>query len=129
MAVGALLLAQSLPRLAGPLAGALVDQPELRRLMIACDLGGAVVFGLLALLPPLGITLALAADVVATALQVPNPPARSTMIANLVEPAKVGTAYAIENTTFNLQVAIGPSDRRRAGRRRRRRRRPRDRCL
>ncbi len=30
------------------------------------------------------------------------------MIANLVEPAEVGTAYAIENTTFNLQVAIGP---------------------
>ena len=106
VAVGALLLAQSLPRLAGPLAGALVDRTELRRLMIACDLGGAVVFGLLALLPPLGITLALAAA--ATALQAPYSPARSTMIANLVEPAEVGTAYAIENTTFNLQVAIGP---------------------
>jgi predicted MFS family arabinose efflux permease len=41
-------------------------------------------------------------------LQAPYSPARSTMIANLVEPGEVDTAYAIENTAFNLQVAIGP---------------------
>jgi MFS family permease len=106
VAVGALLLAQALPRLLGPLAGALVDRTELRRLMVACDLGGAALFGLLALLPPLGVILALTA--LTTLLQAPYSPARSTMIAALVEPDEVATAYAIENTAFNLQVAIGP---------------------
>ncbi len=106
VAVGALLLAQSLPRLLGPVAGALVDRTELRRLMIVCDVGGAILFGLLALLPPLGLILALAA--LTTLLQAPYSPARSTMIAALVQPEEVATAYAIENTAFNLQVAVGP---------------------
>ena len=105
-AVGTLLLAQALPRLLGPFAGALSDRTDLRRLMVACDIGGALVFGLLALLPPFAIIVLLAAA--GTALQAPYSPARSTFIASLVAQDETATAYAIENTAFNLQVAIGP---------------------
>ncbi len=105
-AVGTLLLAQALPRLLGPFAGALSDRADLRKLMVACDIGGAVVFGVLALLPPFGVILVLAA--LGTALQAPYSPARSTFIAALVSQDETATAYAIENTAFNLQVAIGP---------------------
>ena len=106
VAVGALLLAQTLPRLLGPLAGALVDRADLRRLMSLCDAGGAVCFALLALLPPFAVILVLSA--IANALQALYSPARSTFIAELVEPDELPVAYAIENSAFNLQVAIGP---------------------
>jgi MFS family permease len=44
----------------------------------------------------------------ANLLQAAYSPARSTMIAGLVDHDEVPTAYALENTAFNLQVAIGP---------------------
>ena len=106
VAVGALLLAETLPRLFGSLAGALVDRTDLRRLMIRCDMVSAAAFVLLALLPPFAIILALGA--IASALQAMYSPARSTLLPELVDPDELPTAYAIENTAFNLQVAIGP---------------------
>ena len=42
VAVGLLLLAETLPRLLGPLAGTLADRAEGGRFMILCDLGQAV---------------------------------------------------------------------------------------
>ncbi len=105
-AVGTLFLAQALPRLLGPFAGALSDRTDLRKLMVACDVGGALVFGALALLPPFWLIVLLAA--LGTALQAPYSPARSTFIASLVAQDETATAYAIENTAFNLQVAVGP---------------------
>jgi MFS family permease len=106
VAVGALLLAETLPRLFGPLAGALVDRADLRRLMVGCDAGAAAAFVLLALLPPFAAILALGAT--ASALQAMYSPARSSLLAELVEPAELPTAYAIENSAFNVQVSIGP---------------------
>ena len=58
-AVGLLLVAQSLPRFLGPLAGALADRTEQRRLMVAMDLGQAAAFAVLAVtLPPMPVTVA-----------------------------------------------------------------------
>jgi hypothetical protein len=45
VAVSALLLAGTLPTLLGPLAGALVDRVEQRRLMVAAQAGQAVLYG------------------------------------------------------------------------------------
>jgi Na+/proline symporter len=60
VAVGTLLLASSLPRFLGPLAGVLVDRVEQRGLMIACDLGQVVVFSAVAWFsPPFPILLGL----------------------------------------------------------------------
>ena len=106
VAVGALLLAETVPRLLGPLAGAVVDRSDLRRLMVGCDLAQAVLFGILVLLPPFAAILAIAA--IANLLLAAYSPARGTLIADIVEPGELATAYAVENTTFNLQVAVGP---------------------
>src|SRR5688572_719813 len=60
VAVSLLLLAATIPRLLGPLAGALADQVEQRRLMVACDLGQAALYAAIAaLLPPFPVLLAL----------------------------------------------------------------------
>lgn len=52
VAVAALLLAQTLPRLLGPFAGAVVDRVERRSVMVSCDLGQAAVFALIAIARP-----------------------------------------------------------------------------
>ena len=60
-AVGALLLASSVPRF-GPLAGVVADRVEQRRLMIVCDLGNAAIFATIAgARPSFGMLLALVA--------------------------------------------------------------------
>jgi MFS family permease len=74
VAVGALLLAQTVPRLLGPLAGALADRSDLRRLMVGADTGGAAIFALLALLPPFGLILA--GGALASVMQAAYSPAR-----------------------------------------------------
>ena len=59
---------------------------------------------------PCSATAALAPMLAAlsTALQAPYSPARTTFVSALVAQEETGTAYAIENTTFNLQVVVGP---------------------
>jgi MFS family permease len=52
VAVGLLLLVETLPRLFGPFAGALADRAYRRRFMILCDLGQAVLIGSVALTLP-----------------------------------------------------------------------------
>jgi MFS family permease len=62
LAVALLLMAQSVPRLAAPVAGAVADRVELRRFMISLDIAQAGVFALIAMwLPPLSILLVLVA--------------------------------------------------------------------
>jgi len=106
IAVAALLVAETLPRLLGPLAGSLVDRLELRRLLIGCDTGQAVIYAILALLPPFGAILALAAG--STLLQAGYSPARGTSLPPLVGEENLLTANALTNTALNLQIAIGP---------------------
>ena len=50
--VGIMLVARALPQALGPLAGALSDRVDARRLMIFCDLGQAAAVGAIALLLP-----------------------------------------------------------------------------
>ncbi len=58
-AVGAVLLAAGLPKVLGPVAGALADRVDQRRLMIACDLTQAVLFAALAAwVPPFAVLVA-----------------------------------------------------------------------
>lgn len=59
-AVGGLLLAESLPMLLSTHAGAISDRFEARRLLIGCQVGQGVVFGLITIwLPPYWVLLAL----------------------------------------------------------------------
>jgi MFS family permease len=106
-AVAALLVAQTLPQLLGPLAGTLVDRAEQRRVLRTCETGRAVVVAVIALtLPPLPVLVALVAinATLATTLR----PAGRSAIPALVEPGDLGAANATLATGANLGLALGP---------------------
>jgi MFS family permease len=105
-AVGALLLASSLPRLLGPFAGVVADRVEQRALMVLCDLGNAAIFAAIgAFRPTFGALLALvaASSVLDTLF---NPAGRSS-VPSLVEEGQLLQANAWMGTSLNLQVALG----------------------
>ena len=107
-AVGTLLLVWFLPRLLGPLAGAIVDRAEQRTVMVACDLGQAAVFGAIAwLAPSFPVLLGLVA--IAGALETLFAPAGRSAVPALVRPEQLLQANAWMGTTLNLQVALGPA--------------------
>jgi MFS family permease len=107
-AVGAVLLAVALPRFLGPIAGALADRLDQRRLMAVCETGQAVVFALLAvLLPPLPVLVVfvLVSGCFATAFV----PAGRSAVPALVPAEGLGRANALLGTAFNIQLAVGPT--------------------
>jgi MFS family permease len=106
IAVGALVLALNLPRLVGPLTGAIADRVELRRALILCDLGQSACFALLATLPPFGPMLALAG--VTALLQTAYGPARTAAMPALVEEDELLAANATLGIAFNLYIVVGP---------------------
>jgi MFS family permease len=107
VAVGALLLAQSLPRLLGPLAGTLADRLPARRLMVGCDLGQAAIYALIAWLS-LALPVLLALVSAATFLQTLFQPAGAAALPRLVDEGDLLAANARFGSAFNLQVAVGP---------------------
>jgi MFS family permease len=107
LAVGALLLAQSLPRLFGPLAGTLADRLPARRLMVGCDLGQAAIYALIALWAP-SLPILLVLVTASAGLQTLFQPAGAAALPRLVDEADLLAANARFGSAFNLQVAIGP---------------------
>lgn len=106
-AVGALLLAQALPHLVGPIAGVVADRTDQRRLMIGCDLGRMAVFAVAAwLLPALPGLLALIG--IASVLDTVFAPAGRSAVPVLVDEEDLLSANAWLGTALNMQVAIGP---------------------
>lgn len=105
--VGALLLAMSLPKFLGPIAGAIVDRVEQRSVMVACDVGQAGIFAAIAwLAPSFPVLLALVA--VAGTLETLFAPAGRSAVPVLVRPEQLLRANAWMGTTLNIQVALGP---------------------
>jgi MFS family permease len=106
IAVAAIVVALTIPRLFGPVAGALADRWDLRRLMVGCDLGQAALYGVIALLPPFGAVIALTAT--ATLLTTVYSPARPALVPRLVERDELMSANSLIGTAFNMQIAAGP---------------------
>jgi MFS family permease len=105
--VGALLLATSIPRFLGPLAGVVVDRVEQRSLMVVCDLGQAAIFGTIAwLAPSFPVLLGLVA--LAAALDTLFAPAGRSALPALVRPEQLMRANAFIGMSLNIQVAAGP---------------------
>lgn len=108
VAVSALLLAVTLPTLLGPLAGALADRVEQRRLMLGAQAGQAVLYGAMAaVLPPFPVLLALvaAASLLATVFA----PAGRSVVPALVAPGELVRANAWMGMALTLQGTIGPA--------------------
>jgi MFS family permease len=107
-AVSLVLLAVALPRFLGPVAGALADRLDQRRLMAVCELGQAAVFAVLAVfLPPLPVLLAfvLVGGSFATAFV----PAGRSAVPALVPEHALGRANALLGMAINIQLAVGPT--------------------
>lgn len=107
-AVSLVLLAIALPRFLGPVAGALADRFDQRRLMAVCETGQAAVFAVLAVfLPPLPVLLALV--LVSGGFATAFVPAGLGAVPSLVREEDLGRANALLSTAFNIQVAVGPT--------------------
>lgn len=106
-AVGALLLATSIPRFLGPVAGAIVDRVEQRSLMVACDLGQAAIFGTIAWLQP-SFPVLLALVALAAVFDTLFAPAGRSALPALVRPEQLMRANAWIGMSLNIQVAAGP---------------------
>lgn len=107
-AVAVVLLAGTVPRLLGPVGGALADRMGRRSLMRGCLLAQAAAIGLIAAtLPPLPVLAALvaASALFATAFG----PASSSSVPGLVPAADLRRANALIGTALNVQIAIGPA--------------------
>jgi MFS family permease len=108
VAVSALLLADTLPALLGPMAGALVDRVDQRRLMLGAQVGQAVLYGAMAaLLPPFPVLLVLvaAASLLATVFA----PAGRSAVPALVAPRDLVRANSWMGMALTLQGTIGPA--------------------
>jgi MFS family permease len=107
-AVGSLLLMMALPRLLGPIAGAVADRVDQRRLMMATDAGQVAVIGVVAwLLPPLPLLLVLVAA--SAVLSTLFAPAGRSAIPELVGADELGSANALIGTGANVGLAAGPA--------------------
>ena len=105
-AVGVLLLASSLPRFFGPLAGVVADRVEQRTLMALCDVGNAAIFASIAWFrPSFGVLLALVAT--SAVLDTLFAPAGRSAVPALVHADDLIRANAWMGTSLNLQVALG----------------------
>jgi len=108
VAVSALLLAETLPNLLGPIAGTLADRVDQRRLMLVAESGQALIYGAIALLlPPFPILLVLvaSASVLATAF---SPVGRSA-VPVLVPERDIVAANSLMGIAMALQGTAGPT--------------------
>ena len=106
-AVGALLLATSIPRFLGPIAGAIVDRVDQRSLMVVCDVGQAAIFGTIAWLDP-SFPALLGLVALAAAFDTLFAPAGRSALPALVRPEQLMRANAWIGMSLNVQVAVGP---------------------
>lgn len=108
VAVGVLLMAETLPRLLAPFAGTVSDRTDARRLMMACDLGQAVLVGTMALfLPPFPLLVVLVAG--ASTLSTLFFPAGRSAVPALVSTDDLTPANALLGSAANLSFALGPA--------------------
>lgn len=104
--VGILLLAQTVPRLIGPLGGAIADRGDRRLIMVSCELGQAVVYGVIAaLLPSFAVLVVLVA--VASLLAGVFGPTSRAVVPSVVGRQDLVPANALLATTLNMKLALG----------------------
>ncbi|MFI6040323.1 MFS transporter [Nocardia sp. NPDC051321] len=107
LATSMVLLALSLPRLIGPFAGALADMYSAKKIMVLTDLGQAVLFFTVALIPfNLAVNIPIIA--LATLLNTLFLPAGRRSIPAMVAGEELPKAFAAMAICFNAGFAAGP---------------------
>lgn len=106
VAVSALLLAETVPNLLGPAAGAIADRTDQRKLMLAAEIGQAGIYAAVAaFLPPFPILLALVA--LASVLHTLFAPAGRSAVPLLVGREDLMRANSWMGMALNLQGTVG----------------------
>jgi MFS family permease len=107
-AVALVLAGTALPMLLGPLAGAVADRVDQRRLLAATEAGQGVIYAALAITrPPLPVLLPLV--ILAALLQTFGMPAGKGAVRRLVPQESRPQANALLSLGTNLQIILGPA--------------------
>ena len=105
--VAGLLLARTLPRLLGPLAGALADRHDQRQLMLICDVAQTTLYVVMAVALP-GYAFLIVLVAATSVFQTFFTPAGQAALPSMVAPDELGRANTWLGSAVNLQVAAGP---------------------
>jgi MFS family permease len=106
--VSLVLLATVLPQLAGPLAGAVADRVDQRRLLAGCEAGQGVIYALIAAARP-SVPVLLPMVFGAGMLAALRSPAGKSSLPRLVPAGRLGRANALMGLAMNLQIVAGPA--------------------
>jgi MFS family permease len=107
-AVSLVLIGTALPVLAGPVAGAIADRVDQRRLLASCEAGQGVIYAALAATrPPLPVLLPLV--ILTSLLATFGAPAGKSAIRRMVPGDRRGQANALLGLGVNLQIIAGPA--------------------